>query len=110
MKNVTYAAKSLLMGDEAADLLVEYSALLVDQGGADTVEASAYSGDGDAVTVKLLLGEGAPLMSESTRSTLPEPDNVATVQYMKEQMRLRARVVAIPLEQAPPYRFLDLEL
>jgi hypothetical protein len=110
MKNVTYAAKSLLMGDEAADLLVEYSALLADQRRADAVDALAYSGEGDAVTVKLLLGEGTPLMTESMSSSLPEPDNGAAVEYMREQMRLRAPVVALPLEQAPPYRFLDFEI
>jgi hypothetical protein len=32
------------------------------------------------------------------------------VEYMREQMRLRAPVVALPLEQAPPYRFLDFEI
>lgn len=110
MKTVTYAAKNLLMGDEAADLLVEYSALLADQRRADAVDALAYSGDGDAVMVKLLLGEGTPLMTETTSTSLPEPDNVAAVNYMREQMRLRAPVVALPLEQAPPYRFLDFDI
>jgi hypothetical protein len=98
MKHVTYADKSLLIGDAAADLLVQYAAALGSAGQSDSVSVHAISSDGDEVDAMFLLGEGAPLMNETTTSTLPEPENGAVEIYMRERIdRLTQPVQGQPL-------------
>jgi hypothetical protein len=99
MRHVTYSDKSLLVGDEVAELLLRYSARLASSNVADTVEVHAISSDGDEVNAMFLLGEGAPLMSETTTSQLPEPDNAHAIEYMTDRMeRLTPRAVASELD------------
>ena len=86
MKHITGADKSMLVGDEAATILLEYAAFLANGRMADTVMLSAYSITGEDVTATLLLNEGATIMAESTHSSLPEPDNEAAVAHMREAM------------------------
>ena len=86
MKHLTYADKSLLVGDDVADMMLTYSARLASADVADTLEVHAISSDGDEVTATFLLGEGAPLMAETTTSTLPEPDNSAALEHMTDRM------------------------
>jgi hypothetical protein len=49
MKHITYAEKSLLIGDATADLLLEYAAALGSDGTSDSVSIHAISSDGDAM-------------------------------------------------------------
>jgi hypothetical protein len=46
MKHVSYADKSLFMGDDAADTLLEYARLVADNERADTVTLRSISTDG----------------------------------------------------------------
>ena len=95
MRHLTYADKSLLVGDAVADMLLQYSAQLASSNVADTVEVHAISSDGDEVDAMFLLGKGAPLMSETTNSQLPEPDNTEAMEYMTDCLaRLIPRAVA----------------
>lgn len=111
MKHMTFADKNLLVGDEAADLILEYAAMLAQAGDADTVEVAAYGVDGDAVRATLLLAEGTPLMSETTHSDLPEPDNADTIMYVREQvMRRSSPPTAQPTDVTMPANYEDLEL
>jgi hypothetical protein len=87
MKHITYAEKSLLVGDAAADALLEYAAALSSRGRGEQVTVHAISGDGDEVEATFLLGAGAPLMAETSRTSLPEPDNSATVASIREELR-----------------------
>lgn len=99
MKHITYSDKSVLIGDEIADLLIEYAAELTTKGEADTVFVHAVSSDGDEVEANFLIGPGAPLMSETTTSTLPEPDNGKTIEYIRERLqRLTSANQAGPLD------------
>jgi hypothetical protein len=84
MKHITGAEKSLLVGDEAADLLLEYASFLGNGRMVDTVKLSAYGSDGEEVTATFLLNDGVTIIAESTRSTLPEPDNAEAVAYMRQ--------------------------
>ena len=88
MKHLTYADRSVLTGDEAADLLVQFSALLAETGHADSVTLNALGTDGDAIVAKFVLGSGTNLMSASTTSKLPEPENSEALTYMTEQIAL----------------------
>jgi len=86
MQHVTYADKSLLVGDDAAETLIRYAAALGRKQSSDYVRLTAISGDGDEVTATFLLSASAPLMIESAHSSLPEPDNTAAVQHMKQKI------------------------
>lgn len=107
MKHVTYADKSLLIGDATADTLIRYAAALTQHGTADSIEVQAISSDGDAVTATFLLGPGAPLMAETTTNTLPDPDNAGITQHMQERMEMLESVprgyALDPNEQADDY-------
>jgi hypothetical protein len=86
MKHITFADKSLLIGDEAADVILAYAAALAASGSAATVTVHAVSSDGDEVDATFLLGAGAPMMAETTHSTLPEPDNSATIAEIQAKL------------------------
>ncbi|HEV7950401.1 MAG TPA: hypothetical protein VGP24_11610 [Glaciihabitans sp.] len=88
MKHLTFADKSLLVGDEVADLMIRYASMLATAGSADAVDIHAYSSDGDEVIATFLLNEGSPLMAETTHSRLPEPDNTDAIRHMRGQMGL----------------------
>jgi hypothetical protein len=90
MMHMTFADKSLLIGDDVADLLVEYSAVLAEAGQADSLTVNAYSSDGQKVTAKFALSEGAPIMAESTQTDLPDPDNSEAEAYLREQILSRS--------------------
>ena len=83
MKHLTYSEKSLLVSDEAADLVLEYASALSNRGESDTVQILAFGADGDEVTATLLLGQGAPLMAESVTTSMSEPDNAETIGYIR---------------------------
>jgi hypothetical protein len=86
MKHVTFGTKSLLMGDRAAETLLEYAALIAELGGGDTVDLRAVNADGNSVTASFLLDSGTPLMAETTVGDLPEPDNDEAVAYMTHEI------------------------
>jgi hypothetical protein len=83
MKHLSMADKSLLVGDEAADTLLEYAALLARLSSGDSLRLRAIGADGDEVTATLLLNSGTVLIAETSTSSLPEPDNGAAVSYMR---------------------------
>jgi hypothetical protein len=100
MKHITYAEKSILVGDEAADVLLEYAAALTTAGRGDKVDIAAHSADGDEIIASLVLGDGVSVMAETTTSTAPEPDNARAVSYMREQMaELSATRRAVPMDR-----------
>jgi len=80
------ADKSLMIGDEAADLLLEYAALLAQIGRGDSVRLRAFGIDGEEVTVGFLLNSGTVLLTETSTSTLPEPDNREAERYMRQRL------------------------
>jgi hypothetical protein len=98
MKHLTFANKGLLVGDDVADLVVEYATILAQRGSADAVTVNAFGTDGDAVTATLLLDQGAPLMTETAHNSLPEPDNVTALTYLHQRIEsITAPVHAVPL-------------
>jgi hypothetical protein len=87
MKYLTSADVSVLVSDEAADIIIEYAGLLAETGHADTVTLSAIGNDGDEVTGSFVLGSGTNLMAVSTRSTIPEPDNTEQIAYIADRIK-----------------------
>jgi len=86
MKHVMFAEKSLLMGDEVADCLLEYAQLLAANSTADTVTVRAISPDGNTIDAAFLLNAASVMMAESTNSTVEAPPNDEAVQYMQERI------------------------
>ncbi|KQX06920.1 MULTISPECIES: hypothetical protein [unclassified Leifsonia] len=111
MKHLTFAEKSLLIGDDAADALLEYLRVLSTAGEADTVELAAVGADGDDVVVSMVLSSGAPMIVETTRSSVPEPDNTAAVKRMRDLTRRRVSPATVqPDEEATSWGPEDYEL
>jgi hypothetical protein len=108
MKHVTYAEKSLLVGDEMADALLQYAAQLACDGHADAVDVRAISGDGDEVMATFLVGGGAPLMAETSTTSLPEPDNVELVSRIRAEIARRRQPPGIEPEDAATFVPIDL--
>jgi hypothetical protein len=88
MKHVTFAEKSLLVGDEVADLLMEYAALVSSSGNADTLDVRAFGADGQEVVATLLLDQGVPIIAETSHTSMIEPDNAEALEYMRERIAL----------------------
>ena len=88
MKQVIYAEKALLMGDEVVDLMMEYAVLLARQTSADSIDIEAIGIGGDPVTATFLIGPATIMVAETARTTFPEPDNESAIEYLKEQIGL----------------------
>lgn len=103
MKHVTFAEKSLV-GDDVADLLLEYAALMAANGHADTVNVRAFGADGQEVVATLLLNNGAPIMAETSHTSMVEPDNAEALEYMRERITLMTspRLVGTLDDPLPP--------
>ena len=104
--NLTFDGKSLLISNEVAELVVEFAAALARSGGADTVRLAAYGADGESVEVLLLLGQGAPVMAESSHTEMPELDNRDIVSYMKHNLERTTTVTSgLPLDHTSDSMF-----
>ncbi|POH67802.1 MULTISPECIES: hypothetical protein [Cryobacterium] len=113
MQEITFGGKSLLVGDAIAEALLEYAAFLASESRADTVQITAIDADGDEVTATFVLGPGTTMMAETTRTELPEPDNLAALEYITLARPNRAaNSPNVPLENSalPGYdEFFGLE-
>jgi hypothetical protein len=106
MKHVSYADKSLFMGDEAADTLLEYARLVADSGRADTVTLRSVSPDGNTVDASFLLDASTILMVETTNSEMQPPDNTDAVREMKDRIDAITRPVSADAQEPP---FVDFD-
>lgn len=86
MRHVTYGDKRMLIGDEVADLLLDYAAQVARVGGGDSITMRAIDTDGNDVEVKFLLDAGATLMSQTATTSVREPDNSEAIAYIRERM------------------------
>ncbi|WP_404432379.1 hypothetical protein LG299_00265 [Microbacterium lacus] len=86
MKHVTFSDRSLLMGDQAADTLLEYARLIADARHADSVTLNAISPDGNTVEASFLLNSNTVLVIESTNSATVAPNNDEAVKAMQAQI------------------------
>ena len=111
MKHVTFAEKSLLMGDEVADTLLEYARVLALASLADTVTIQAIGMDGNTVDVAFLLNATSDMVVESTNSSVESPDNEEAVRYMQERIDRLANPRLAEAESADQvFRHEDIDL
>ncbi|MEV8214674.1 hypothetical protein [Leifsonia sp. NPDC077715] len=83
MKHVTYGEKSLLVGDEAADLLMSYATVLGRNASTDSVTLRAIGPDGNETDATFLLNPSTTMVIESTNGSGSEPDNEFVNEYMR---------------------------
>jgi hypothetical protein len=107
MKHVKYAEKSVLVGDDAADTLMEYARVIGDNGGADTVTLEVISPDGNVVEATFLLNGSTEMMIESTNADINPPDNAAAVREMQERIDAIARPSQLQPETRPDEEWQD---
>jgi hypothetical protein len=101
MKHVTYAEKSLLVGDEAAELLMSYATVLGRNNSTDSVTLRAIGMDGNEVEATFLLNPSSDLMVESTNSTAAKPDNELVEEYMRERVNALTRSFELHTDGEP---------
>lgn len=86
MKLVTYGQKSVLVGTEAAGLLIEFAALLGARGGSDVVTLRAIDTDGNDVDASFLINAATELAVQTASTTASEPDNSLVAEYLHERI------------------------
>ncbi|MFP3465346.1 hypothetical protein [Leifsonia sp. SIMBA_070] len=99
MKHVTYAEKSLLIGNAAADLLIQYARLISERGGSDVVTVRAIGTDGNSVDASFLLNQATVLMVESASTDASEPDNHEVVEYLHNRVEELNRPFEPPTQE-----------
>jgi hypothetical protein len=87
VKELVYAGRTVLVGDEAADAVVDYTTVLARMRSADSVELEALTEDGRPVRVYCVLGTVAPVMAQTAVGDEAEPDNASQVDYMRAAIR-----------------------
>jgi hypothetical protein len=79
MKQLMYGNMSVLVGDDIAEVLLEYAAQVARSEEGDSVDARSVGADGKEVMVTFSMGEGVPVTEtvavETSTTQLPEPDN-----------------------------------
>ena len=92
MKQLTYDGGTWLLGDEAADALLDYAVALGRRAAADSIEVAVIDNDGHPERLTLLIGPATMMSVGTSRSQADEPDNREVV----EEMRERSRAAAFP--------------
>ena len=97
MKLINYADTDWLIGDEAADLMLEYSVLMAREGTADSVDICVIAMDGTHQTVSILLGPATMMTARHVDSEAAEPDNSQVI----EEVRARIHAILSPPSVLP---------
>lgn len=99
MKELVFSGRAMLVGDAAADAMVEYSAVLARAGRADTVELRAIGTAGRELRAFFALTAATAVMAQTSDYAGPEPDNADTVDYIDAQIhRLDPDLLDFPLD------------
>lgn len=88
MKRIIYGETSWLIGDDAADTVLQYAVELAQRDSAASVDMVVLDGAGSEQVVSFLIGPATMMMAETTWSSLPEPDNTIAVDRMRERLEL----------------------
>lgn len=99
MKDILYVDETLMVGDEVAELLMQFTLQLTRSGKADLIHVNALDGEGNGVTATFVLGSATSILVKSCRSELPEPDNSVAIKYVRAQ--LASDPSAMPLDDGP---------
>jgi hypothetical protein len=86
VKEVTFACKSLFIGDDVAAALVEYARLLADTSGADSITMRALDPAGHVVDATFLLTATSVLLMQSSSPHAEPPDNHEALSYIEQRI------------------------
>ncbi|MGN6127381.1 MAG: hypothetical protein ACTHON_12490 [Humibacter sp.] len=84
MKQLVVAGAGFLLGDDAADTVVDYATVLTRLSSADAIELRARTVDGRDTTVYFVLNSATSVLALSVADDGSEPDNRAPVSYMRQ--------------------------
>jgi hypothetical protein len=90
MKHVWFGQKAVFLGDDAADALISYAAHVAQIGTGDSVDMRGINTEGNEITTTFLLNAGTTLTAETTSFNLPDPDNAASIEYIRGRIALFA--------------------
>ncbi|HEV7184476.1 MAG: hypothetical protein ACHP7F_12135 [Actinomycetales bacterium] len=84
MKRIHYASGSLVTGDQIADVLVRFAAVLAETGGAAEVTAPVVLDDGEVGSALLLLGPASQILAEDVpgEHDFENPEFVASIEKL----------------------------
>ncbi|TFB46778.1 hypothetical protein [Cryobacterium tagatosivorans] len=85
MMRVTYAGASFLTSDDIANGLFQFVAALGDNNAASSLEVPAFTDDGKAVMVRLVVGPASELVGVPEESILEEPNTVDFVSELHKR-------------------------
>lgn len=105
MKLINYGDTDWLIGDDAADLLLEYSVLLAKGGTADSVEMAVLSAEGEPQRVSMLIGPATMMTARPVSSDFSEPDNGGPIAEVRS--RIDAIVSPPPVLPGEPAAVID---
>ena len=86
MKLLTYAEAGWLVGDDAAQAIVDYAVALGRTSSADSIEFCALGPQGQEEKVTFLIGPATMMTVESTDSALDEPENSSAISTIRERL------------------------
>jgi hypothetical protein len=86
VKNLVYGESSWLVGDAAADAILDYAVWMAKTNSADTVDVVVLGPDGNEETTTLVLGPATMVQAQTTRSQLEEPENGALIEYVRTRL------------------------
>jgi hypothetical protein len=87
VKHVWFGQKAVFLGDDAADALVSYAAHVAQLRTGDSVDMRGINTEGNEITTTFLLNAGTTLTAETTNMGLPEPDNAAAMEYIRDRIK-----------------------
>ena len=97
MKRLKYGDEAVIVGDEFAELLLEYAAALARNNTAEPLHFTAMNSEGE-VRASFLLGPASQLTVVETHSHLPAPDNAEAEAVMRDRIRELSFPVPHPVE------------
>ena len=106
MKKVNYSDSSQVVGDEVADVLLEYAAALATHQASEPVKFRAVGTDGGEVDASFLLGPASQIAVEEADDG-PEPRNDEAIDFMRERIRALGSGARPQAEQQPSESVLD---
>ena len=86
MKHLVSGMKSVFVGDEAADTLMDYAAHVAQFHTGDRVDLRGFTSEGNEVVTTFLLNGGTSLAAETTQLPFEERNNADAIAYMRSRI------------------------
>jgi hypothetical protein len=100
MRRIVYAGGTFITGDEVADALLDYAAVLANLERAATISVPAI-GESGPTEVKVLVGPASQVLSEASDHAGPEPDAADFIREVEEATRQGERRFSLPAPESP---------